>query len=196
MTKPEDLDLEQRRKIVRLFEEYKPGERVRAVCGIEYAASGRSVAEGADGIIRETAVGGCTPLVRVEWLGATVPPIVETTSAEHLEPVDREATYASLLGDPPEFRKRDAPPEDIHERRRRFVTLCAFDLPHIREDVAGVLGAWSECLDDLTTIGVIRSDGHRMPDGLVKMQALAPRLRVAVGLLEVMIRKLRELEGA
>lgn len=83
---PNDLDQQQKARLVRLFEEYKPGERVRAVCTIVDGATASEIAEGTVGIVRRTRVAGCTPLYAVEW---TEPPGWIITSAEHLEPVDR-----------------------------------------------------------------------------------------------------------
>lgn len=90
--KPEDLDKEQRARLVRMFEEYEPGERVRAVCAIVDAASATEIAEGSVGVVRETGALGCSPLFRVQWAIAGDEPAASfeiVTSAENLEPVDR-----------------------------------------------------------------------------------------------------------
>ena len=96
---PHDLDKEQRARLERLFEEYKPGERVRAVCTIVDGASGTEIAEGTIGVVRQAGAFGCSPLFAVDWdpAGRLVERII--TSAEHLEPVDRPLQGLSLQGD-------------------------------------------------------------------------------------------------
>ena len=74
-------------RVERLLQKFEPGQRVRAVCGIFYAQSGRSVDKGALGTVKDTRVAGCDPLVTVAWDDQPSP--VETTSVENLEPEPR-----------------------------------------------------------------------------------------------------------
>ena len=79
-------------RIARMFRQYRPGERVRAVETIIYV-TGEDVPEGTVGYIQRTHVNGCAPLVTVAWEGrgdAGEPQhIMHPCSVESLEPVDR-----------------------------------------------------------------------------------------------------------
>jgi hypothetical protein len=70
-----------------------------------------------------------------------------------------------------------------------FVTLCRFDLPDIREQLAALERAWRECLDDLEAVGVLRP-GHNPPDGVGEVQLRMHGLRACIHLIDVMIGKL------
>lgn len=108
---PNDLDQEQKARLVRLFEEYKPGERVRAACTIIDAATETEIAEGTIGIVRRARVAGCTPLYAIEWCSAGDLLAFVTgwiiTSAEHLEPVDRPLRGGYLSSEPGPLRDLD-----------------------------------------------------------------------------------------
>jgi hypothetical protein len=243
--KPEDLDKEQRARLVRLFEEYKPGERVRAACAIVDAMTDTEIAEGTVGVVREAGVLGCAPLFSVQWTYANgcargAGPMV--TSAENLEPVDRpRATPAGWLDQlatregaeasaaieavleegiphsptraaraiaglklvwkapqpPPDMPIRvvdlggAAPPAAAPESgAAAFVTLCRFDLPDIRHELAELERECRECFEDLEAVGVLRP-GHEPPEGVAKVRARMPGLRASIHLIDVMLAKLR-----
>jgi len=236
---PHDLDKEQRARLARMFEEYMPGERVRAVCTIVDAMSETEIAEGTIGLVREAGVHGCSPLFAVQWLPAggpdrsSLPTQAIVTSAENLEPVDRPlslsveqpipgALVADFLGMGPiaageEFlrthhvtwkdskqRGPKAPPSLALVPRPAtpqgfdagaFVTLCRFDLPDIRDQLANLERECRECFEDLEAVGVLRP-GHEPPEGVAKVRARMPGLRASIRLIDVLLSKLGPAVGS
>jgi hypothetical protein len=69
-------------RITRLLQQFQPGERVRTAKTIIYG-TGEEVPEGTCGVIQQTRVHRCTPLVTVAWEG--IPPVTHPVSVESLD---------------------------------------------------------------------------------------------------------------